>query len=678
MRRVCGGIAFQDRSGFEMNPRLRRDQGRKSKRHAGRRRDRAGVGGLPSGPEGPDGLGELDELLETAIADHEGGRLDAAERGYRGVLNSIRHPEALHLLGVVQLQRGHLDEAIATIGEAAELAPDQASYHYNLAEAYRMTGRLSDAISRYRRAIALEPKVADAHFNLGNTLFERGDLLAAARSFRRAHKIAPQDAEIALNLGNALLELGDAEAALALFHEAAQHLPENSGAHINVGTAFMSLGRVEEGLAAYRRAVGATDRPETAMKIGDQLLRHGQPIAALEFLKLSGSSMPDDAEHCAMLARAFQETGRVDEAVSMFERALDIDPRLVSAHQGIAESVKFTADDPRIGRLEAILENPTLASEPRSGLLFSLATMLDDAHAYERAFSAAAEANRLRRRQVRSEPQDFAAAVDQLIQMFTADFFTERDGFGAESQRPVFIVGMPHSGSTLAERILAGHGEVAAGGEREDVRQIIAGLPLRLGPGSAHFPFSIAAIKRELSDTLGGLIDGIFANLAPEAARFTDRSANTFTRLAFIALTLPKARVIHCRRDPVETCLSCFFDGFGPDLVSSHDLNELGRHYRDYERLAAHWRAVLPLDMLEIEFEQLTADPETVSRQMLAFCGLDWDPSCLTPHNAGNAIRTTGPRQARQPAVHTPVPRRTRYKPHLEPLFNALGRGTDD
>jgi tetratricopeptide (TPR) repeat protein len=653
-----------------MNRKHRRMQGRKSKRAAGRR--------------GPSHLGAQ---MEAAIADHESGRLDEAERAYRSILATARNPDALHLLGVLQHQRGQIEEAIATIGEAAALAPDQAAYHYNLAEAYRVAGRLAEAIERYRRAIALEPRIADAHFNLGNALFEQGDILAAARSYRRARKLAPEDAEIALNLGNALIELGDPEEALALFQAAAARTPDNPGAQVNIGTALVALGRLAEGLRAYRAAADAhevnntdgreTEKDETEIHfaIGSALVNQGQSQAALEFLEPAAACAPGSAPRQALLARALQENGRFDAAIAGFERALAIDPAFAAAHHGIAGSRKFATDDPALAQLTQTLDDPSLDPETRASLLFSLAKMRDDLGETDAAFAACAEANSLKRRFVPYSAAAFSQAIDALIALFTEEFFNNRKDFGAVSERPVFILGMPRSGTTLVEQVLASHGQVAAGGERSEIRNTILGLPMRLGAGGEPFPRSVAAMDRALSRALGGLIDGIFENLAPEAARFTDKMPNNFVRLAFIALVLPNARVIHCRRDAMDTCLSCFFQDFDRRQEFSYDLADLGAYYCDYVRLMAHWRAVLPLRMLEVDYEALTADQEAESRRMVEFCGLDWDPRCLAPHKASGTVRTASLWQARQPVYRSSVERWRRYEAHLGPLKEALETG---
>jgi len=641
-----------------------------------KRRRRQSSAGRRSGAVGRAGSAKLNALMETAVTHHESGQLVEAERAYRQLLGVARHPDVLHLLGVLQHQRGETHEAIALINEALAIAPKQAAYHYNLAEAYRAAGNLAEAVRGYRHAIDLEPRFADAHFNLGNAFFEHGDLPAAAACYRRARELAPDDHEIALNLGNALLELGDPQSALELFQFVETKTPGDTGARINLGTALVVLGRLAVGLETFRAVVGsapAGEKFEIELAIGSILLDHGHAPAAIAFLEPAAARDRDSEEGQALFARALQECGRFDEATAHFNRALDINPTLATAHLGIVNSRKLVPGDPAIGRLEQALGDTSIDTDTRSSLLFGLAKIHDDLGQTDDAFSACLEANRLRRQSVPYDTAAFSDEIDKLTRLFTRAFFAERADFGFASERPVLIIGMPRSGSTLIEQMMAAHSKVYAGGERTELRNAIYGLPLRPGIGDTTFPNSVAAIDRPLSRDLGAQIDGVYANLAPDAARFTDKMPSNMVRLAFVALALPDAHIIHCKRDPIDTCLSCFFQDFDRRQAFSYDLIDLGRYYRAYERLIAHWRKVLPRPILDVTYENLTANPEQECRRILTHCGLEWEDQCLAFHEAKRSVSTASVWQVRQPIYRSSVQKWRRYEAHLGPLFDALG-----
>ena len=623
---------------------------------------------------GPPRQPSIEEILDSASQKHEAGRLEQAEPLYRRVLDTQpEQPDALHLLGILLHQRGQRDDAIEFLERAVRAAAGEATFLANLAEAYRANGRLEEAVSAFGRALDLSPDDADARFNLGCALAEMGDLVGAAGNFRIAAEARPNVAANLIRLGETLLELGAWSEAVGHFRAASALDPTNSGALIGLAGALMTMGRSEEAEALYREAGAfAPIDADLHLRIGRALMEHGRPVPAGDTLQRAARLDPGSALTRALHARTLQEQGRFDEAIAGYEEALALNPEQAEAHYGLAGSRKYSAGDPEINRLESLLENGPEDGPTRAGLGFSLAKMYDDAGRTDEAFECFAEANELKAAQSPFNGPAFIDAVSEVIEIFSTDFFAARKEFGVASERALYIIGMPRSGTSLVEQILASHAGIFGGGERQDIRQMIAGLPLDL-ESQVSFPRSVESMDRAHSRLLGERLSDLLQCLAPEAVRVTDKMPNNFLRLAFIALVFPKARVIHCRREALDTCLSCYFQFFDRGQEFTYDLANLGLYYRQYERLMQHWRKVLPLDMIDVSYEQLVANPEAESRRLVDFCGLDWDPDCLTYHQSDRPVRSASVWQVRQPIYRTSLEKWRVYEKHLGPLKKALG-----
>jgi hypothetical protein len=318
-----------------------------------------------------------------------------------------------------------------------------------------------------------------------------------------------------------------------------------------------------------------------------------------------------------------------------------------------------------------MLQSGGLEDKPRADLHFALGKLYDDCREYDAAFAHFREGNALVRRGYSYDPAEFEHQVDRLISVYTREFFTGRRHYGTDSDQPVFIFGMPRSGTTLVEQILASHPEVHGAGEltyfNEAVSEPRHGLwtaetyperLLELGAGEVRF-LGEAYLQRLRRD-------------AATAPRITDKMPQNFLCLGFIALLFPRAHYIHCRRDARATCLSVYFSYFAGVHPYAYDLSELGRYYRQYLRLMEHWRAVLPVRILDVEYEKLVGHPETESRRLIAHVDLPWDDRCLAFAETERPVRTRSLWQIRQPIYAESLEKWRNYERHLQPLLEAL------
>ena len=603
-----------------------------------------------------------------AAAEHyQAGRLDKAEALCRRALQKTPDDiNALHLLGVVSLELGHPDRAIQLISRALARNPQIVHAHGNLGNAYRAAGRREEAYASYRRAIALEPNFAQAHANLGFFLYEQGDFTAALTSCRRAAELDPHNPQVLTNLGDVHRALGQLETAEAILRRAVSLRPENAEFHVNLGNVLMDLKRFEEAEACFRRAI-ALDPGLTRAHYGlaTRLGLAGDMEAAIASYREVLAASPGEKLAWNGLGRAMRALGRFEEAGDAFRRALDIDPDFADAYRNLAACRQLDAREEDLIRLRELTARSGLPIEERAAAGFAIGKALDDADRFDEAFAAYEQANRAYRDARALAGDNFDAAllereVDELIARYGPDYFGSVAGWGNASELPVFIVGMPRSGTSLVEQIAASHSLVFGAGELRDIGELAA----QLGPAMA--PAEVERLSETHLARLRALGGG--------AERVVDKMPDNVFKLGAIATLFPGARVIFCRRDPRDICLSCYFQKFtAGQLTFSYDLADCARRYRETERLAAHWRRVLPLRMIEIEYEALVASLEVESRCLLEFLGLDWEPACLEFHNTRRTVTTASSWQVRQPLYDRSVGRWRHYANHLAPLFADLG-----
>jgi tetratricopeptide (TPR) repeat protein len=608
----------------------------------------------------------IQQVFDLARQHHQAGRLHEAEPLYRQILaQQPSHADAMHLLGVLAGQAGQNDNAVDLIRRAIALNPNWPAAHSNLGNVLRDKGQLDEAIAAYRQAIALRPNFAEAHRNLGIALQEKGQFDEAIAALSQASRHRADWAMPCLNLGQLFRELGRFEEARSAFRRAVQCEPDNSLAHGCLAMTLAELQRFDEaGKALDRAAALSPDSASTHEARGIILARNGRGAQAVDSFRRALEIAPESALGWTNLGQALRQIGRFAEAADCFRQVLARRPGAVGAYTLMA-SVGASLDAAQTQRLAASVDDPKTPLRDRAALGFVLGKMLDDANRFDEAFAHYARANSLvlQMRHAAGErysSDQFARQVDRSIATFTPDFFARTRDWGEPSELPVFIVGMPRTGTSLVEQIAASHPDVFGAGELRDVGNIAAALSwAECGPG----PIKDAAGKQlQRLRLLGG-----------SALRVIDKMPNNVEHLGWIATLFPAARVILCRRDPRDTCLSCFFQRFNTGNLFSFDLAQCGRHHVHTDRLIAHWLKVLPLPMLQVQYEDLVADLEGQSRRIISFLGLPWNPRCLDFHKTERTVQTASDWQVRQPIYTRSVGRWRNYERHLGPLFESLG-----
>ena len=585
-----------------------------------------------------------------------------------------RHPDsgfAWKVLGAALQMQGK--DSVAELRKATELLPDDADAHYNLGNALLMLGRLDEAEASYRRALQTSPDHVDAYYNLGNTLRNLGRLGEAEASYRRALEIRPDFAEVHGNMGNVLLEQGRPEEAEASYRRALQIKPAYAVAHYNLGNLLHERGRLNEAEASYRRALqispGSADMHSN---LGNVLQDLGRMEEAEASYRRALQIKPDHAEAHGNLGNTLLKLGRPEEAEASHRRALQIKPDSVEGRFNLALDKKVRAGDENLAALLAIEQKARsgapLPDKDAVYLHFALGKSYDDMGDYEKAFPHFLEGCRLKRAAVDYDPEETARRFAGIVRNFDAAMLERLRG-GDPSTLPIFVLGMPRSGTTLTEQIVASHPEVHGAGELPDLTEItwrdIAG---------AAFPDSLRFLDQTQITAWGTEYIARLRRRAPEARRITDKMPENFLSIGLIHLMLPNAKIIHVNRNPVDTCLSCFTTLFRYKHEHTYDLAELGRYYAGYARLMEHWRKVLPAGaFLDVQYEDIVADQETQSRRIIEYCGLEWSDACLDFHRNKRAVSTASLAQVRQPIYRSSVERWRNYEKFLGPLLDALG-----
>lgn len=582
---------------------------------------------------------------DIAAAYHRDGDLKQAEREYRRLLREHPNdPALLHAFGVLLGQLGQVKQAIEHLERAASARPDDAEIRLNLGVAYRNTGRSRDAAGAFREAVRLRPGWPEAHNNLGMACRSLGRADDALLHFREAVRLAPRYADAIQNLAQLLHGLGRPKAALRYWQTLLEMRPDLVELRCTIAHLLDQVGRVDEAAEQLQAA---------------RLLREG------------------DVQTLCSLERILVSLGRADEAEDIRGAVIRAYPDTTLGDTYLAEGElrgRHRLSDQQIERMHERIHSDSTYPALAFGLAFKLAAVLEKRRDYDRAWACYEQANRLQRRHNADLGFGFDASrhraqIDDTLSLFTPAFFERFRGAGSPSELPVFIVGMPRSGTTLVEQILASHPRVHGGGELTDIQEISRELTEGRG-GPEAYP---NCLERVPASTLREHAEAYVATLKAlggDAARVTDKLPTNGLHLGLIAMLFPRARVVYCVRDARDTCVSNYFHDFL--MVFATSLRELGFAYREYERAMAHYRRVLPIPIHEVRYEELVDDPERVTRDLVAFCGLEWDDACLRFHANPRTVNTPSVHQVRQPVYRTAVARWRHFEKHLGPLFDAL------
>lgn len=616
------------------------------------------------------------EVLQAALAlepAHPDALLEAADcmRGLGRVAESValyqkslaadpRSVEAHNNLGNAFLELRRPENALGCYESARALRPNDARISCNLSEALRQARRFDEALAAARDALALRPGDSMPHQQLGSALAATGEYDAAIASFRRALEIEPRNVDAQLRLGTLLRDRGDRRGALALLRQALELAPRRAEAHCDLGTILFELRQVADAAASYRRALQLQPRLAAA-HLGLAFLhrQQRQPAEAEASCRAALEAEPTSVEGLTLLGELLADRGQFAEAEKLFVQAMSRNADYAPAYASLATHRRMTeADGPWLSAAQRILSRPLPVNQDIA-LSFAIGKYYDDLGRYDEAFTYFRRANeQTRRLGARYDRRGLEERLGRSMR--SAEAARRWRVKGAGSEIPVLVIGMPRSGTTLVEQILASHPQIFGAGE--------------VSFWNDAFDQWTAAEKEglagpELLARLAGDYSSRLIAAGQQAARVIDKMPANFMYAGLIHAALPRARFIHMRRQPLDTCLSIYCQNFHNIGAWANDLGDLAHYYAQYRRVMEHWRGVLDAQtLLEVPYEDLVSDPERWSRRMIEFIGLPWDARCLQFQDTERAVITASKWQVRQKISTRSVGRWRNYARHLEPL----------
>jgi len=678
--------------------RKERRQQRRQAREQEKRATRAAQSASPARKASP-----AKELLQKAKASMDAGNLAAAEQEFQAVIKADPlDAEAYHMLALIAYQGGRLEEAGEMILEATTRNDDDPAMHANCGAIMNLLGRPMEAEAASRHALDLKSDYVEAHNNLAVALEVQGRLDEALEAGAKAIKINPDYPEAHINLGNLKLRMTDVTGAIESFREAIRSASDNVMAHTNLATALCEAGELDAADAEARKAIeinpsyaeahnclanvfiarevwdAARESLEAAIKVRENYLDAHLKLAAVYYKSRQtetaiGKYREIIENHNALpeahagLGVVLLAAGRIDEAVENFKTAVAAKPALGEAQYNLAVAIGKDMTEVEISGLRELLAGKKLREQDRTWIHFALGEIYDQKGKWESAFTDFEAGNQLLKEKLARggklfDANAFDKKVDKILSYYTPDLLDRRKDWGDATEQPVFIVGMPRSGTTLVELILASHGEVSGKGELEKIRL------LSEDDKDCIQPFDKKALAAKTAEYLATLRAG----MDEKAARIIDKMPFNWLYLGLIQSMLPGARIIHCRRDPMDTGMSCFRQFFSAPYAWACDLSDIGRFQRSTDRAMEFWKERLPLPILDVDYEEMIADQETTSRRMIDFLGLDWDPACLEFHKTEGTVMTASSWQVRKPLYSSAIGRAKDYDQFLGPLKKGL------
>jgi tetratricopeptide (TPR) repeat protein len=507
----------------------------------------------------------------------------------------------------------------------------------NLAKSQHQRGQLQAAETLYRQVIAAEPEHLRGTFLLGAVLVQLGQYEQAESFLRKSLEINPDHTPARMELGNLAYLTGEFETAAECFRTVTDHEPENPNAHDQLANALNLLGRADEAIEEELRAI---------------------------------EIWPDFADALINLGDIYQQLGRKEEAIASLEKALAINPKATNAWLLLVMSGGCENQPDKVEAMKRLLETGVLTDEQRAQLAFALGRAFENQGKHAEAFEYIERGNRARRKGLRFSLQDEMEHFAKIRAVFDAEFLGRVPDVRPQGTTPIIIIGMPRSGTSLVEQILSSHPDVHGSGELVFLDRLCQKLESASGD---KFPACARSMTGDEFFDLGTQYLELLENQTDGTPFITDKYPLNFLFIGMIRRALPHAKIIHCRRDALDNCVSIYRSIFSGQLAFAYDQEELGGYYRLYENLMAHWHQVMPGEIFDIDYEALVTDTEPRIRALLDYCGLTFDPACLSFHQTERPVRTMSSAQVRRPIYRDSISSWKRYERQVERLRAALG-----
>ena len=576
-------------------------------------------------------------------------RLDEADALLRQVIAEAPsfakpHEDLGHLL----VQQGHADDAVPLLERATHLDPTLESAWFTLGKALAMQGRGADADQAFERCFALSPErrlmalAAEHH--------KEGRLKEAEQLYRRVLRQRPRNVDAMRLLASIALKAGRADEAEQLLERAISVAPDFVAALLDLGLLRKEQDRFAEALECFDRAIALEPNdPKAHFQRGATLAPAALTHEAIEAYQKCLALRPTHVGALLGLGHLLKAVGRYDEAVASYDACIRQRPDLGETYWSLANLKTYRFSDETVAEMERRARGSGLTVQSEVNFLFALGKAYEDRSEFDHAWAYYQEGNSKQRAAVSYDPVQTESMNDRLVRVFDRDFLQSRRGVGLADPAPIFILGLPRSGSTLLEQILASHSQVEGTSELPYLSRV-AGWLNRNRVDGINYPEAVRELGAENFRSLGkDYLQLARMHRRSGAPRFIDKMPNNFPHVGLLALILPEAKIIDARRHPLDACLSCYRQLFAKGQNFTYDLTEIGEYYLQYQRLMDHWADVLPGRVLTVQYEEVVADFPNQVRRLLEFCGLPWEDACLRFYESDRPVRTPSSEQVRQP-----------------------------
>lgn len=633
----------------------------------------------------------------------------AAARRASGILESSPgHPEASLLFAAAWRKLGNPAEATAALESLPDAQRETPFMQLELGRAYAAGGRREQALAAFRRAIALDEGLADGWRELAALLFAAGDTQAGDAAYARYSRLSKDPPELSDAMAAladnrldtaetmllqrlsqaphdvvALRLLADVATRREDYAEAERRLtqcleltPGYAAARFDLANLMFTQHRDFEVLPLVERLLVVDPRNTEYLSLKAQTLRLvGRNDEAIALMEAAVADHPDEDPAWLLYGHLLREVGQQSRAIEMYRRALAVRPDSGRAYSSLANLKTFRFDGADLAAMQERLEHGALTNTDRTHLEFALGKALEDEGRFEASFAHYARGNARHRASIGYDSKAVGAIVGRSIAVYGARFFADRSGWGSGRADPIFIVGLPRSGSTLLEQILASHSQVEGTRELPNIPRIGRELTARAIPArGSGYPEPVAALERREIDAFAErYLSQTQVHRPLGKPRFADKMLSNFVHIGIIQLMFPNAAIIDMRRHPLGCGFSCYKQLFAQGIAFTYDLAELGRYYRDYALLMEHYDTVLPKRVHRVYYEQLVADPESEVRRLLDYCRLPFENECLRFYDNRRVVQTISSEQVRRPIYSDSVDQWRNYEPWLGPLKEALG-----
>jgi tetratricopeptide (TPR) repeat protein len=644
--------------------------------------------------------------FDRAMTFLRAGDAKMAERMCRQALDAFpRDANLLCLLGASMLKQNRAKEAEHTLSRAVRMYPGFARAHETLADALIMQGKLPEGLDALDRAAELEPGNASVRFKRGKVLDGLGRDDEASKQFEESFKLTPYRENLVRGLrvqrmGNVreaeriyrdvlLRDPGNVDAlrllagvamrakqwgdAEVILEKALDKAPDFVQGWMDLGLARQEQDRTDDALEAYGHAMRLEpDQPKAYSAAATTNAMAGRHDEALRLYDEALKRKAGLASALTGRGHTLKTIGRQDEAIESYRNCIEHNPWHGETWWSLANLKTFHFADDDIAEMEAQIGDERLADEQRANFLFALGKAYEDKGEYARAFDYYRRGNENRRERESYDPVNTAETHDQFRNIFTREFIESQAGSGNPSNEPIFIIGLPRSGSTLIEQILGSHPDVEGTHELPDLGRVVRSTGVQR-PDRKKYPEAVTLMDAGEFEQLGSdYLERAKRHCQEGTPRFTDKMPNNFAHVGLLSLILPNAKIINARRHPLDSCLGSFKQLFARGQPFTYDLFELGEFYFEYDRLMRHWRDVLPGKVLDVQYEEVVDDLEPQVRRLLDYCELSWDEACLRFYESDRAVKTASSEQVRKPIYATSKHRWRNYERELEPLIEIL------